>query len=249
MNTILNILNKILLLLYKIRIRYESLVLPYLRTISDFSYSFPWGRSSTSAPHQYFSDKNITYIGSEYHLLTKKEHVVDNDWWNSDKIEFEYTTGMLFSTEKFLYGSFEAEIYIPRGYGMWTAFWLFGANDERFCEIDIFEYYGTQHKFTYNTHAGKDYQHNLYGKNNGIKLESLENSWHTYRLDWTKKYLYFYIDNVLVGIRSAKHIDLPMNLIIGSGIEEKNLDLVNQDLPTTMKIKNIIYCDLSYILN
>ena len=71
-------------------------------------------------------------------------------------------------------------------------------------------------------------------------LKNIEDRWHYYRLDWNKKYLKYYIDDYLVGIRSAKNIDIPMHVIISSGIENKDLDVIDKILPKEMKVRNII---------
>ncbi|HPC09540.1 MAG TPA: family 16 glycosylhydrolase [archaeon] len=239
---ILKIINKILLFLYKIGFRIKVKPILIGERITQFKYCYPWGRTNTGSNHVYISDNNVIKRNNEYSLFVKKEHVVDNGWWNTNNIEFEYTRGVLFSENTFLYGNFEAEIYIPKGYGLWSAFWLFGAMDDnsRFAEIDIFEEYGDKQKFTYNTHAGSDYNHNIYGKADGMILKNIEDRWHYYRLDWNKKYLKYYIDDYLVGIRSAKNIDIPMHVIISSGIENKDLDVIDKILPKEMKVRNII---------
>jgi beta-glucanase (GH16 family) len=249
------ILNKLRLIGFKLNLLRKRPINEPFKFISDFEYSYPWGRCLFKNEQQYYSDNNVlkTYddindiYKNLYKFTIKKEHIIDNGWWNMNRIEFDYSSGMLFSDEKFLYGSFEAEIFIPSGYGLWSAFWLFGSSkntnneDNWFSEIDIFEYYGKKNKFTYNTHAGVDYEHNIYGKNNGIRLKRLENSWHKYRLNWTFRNLEYYIDDKLVGVRSAKKINIPMSLIINMAIE-KNIDnKLDKYLPIKMLIKNIKY--------
>jgi beta-glucanase (GH16 family) len=236
-------MNKIRLILYKFNLlRKRKINKPY-KEIKGFRYGYPWGRSLLHQEQQYYSDDNVSEFDNGFDFFIKKEDVKHKAWWTDDKlVEFNYTSGMLFSNEKFLYGSFEADIFIPSGYGLWSAFWLVGfKKKERFGEIDIFEYYGSDKSFTYNTHWGKDYDHNLSPGCNGIKLPNLENSWHKYRADWTKKDIRIYIDDYLVGVRDSEGLDIPMNLIINMAIKKNIGDKLDKNLPTIMQVKNIKY--------
>jgi len=238
-------MNKLRLILYKLGLlKSKPLNQPY-RIIDEFRYSYDWGRCLFVNEQQYYSDKNVYKTHNGYEFVVKKEHVVDNAWWNPNKIEFDYTSGMLFSKEKFLYGSFEAEIFIPKGYGLWSAFWLYGGGEpKKHAEIDIFEYYGSEHKFTHNTHLDYNRGKDVYGNSDGIVLKGLENSWHKYRLDWTIDKLKYYIDDKLVGIRTAKEINIPLTLIVNMAVEKNIGDRLDKDLPTIMQIKNIKYYGL-----
>jgi hypothetical protein len=84
-------------------------------------------------------------------LITKKEDIYargvpyENDnyplddglpnlrWWH-------YTSGMIFSKQKYKYGLFEIRFKLPVGKGLWPAYWLYGDNPNE--EFDIFEYKG-----------------------------------------------------------------------------------------------------------
>jgi len=231
-------MNKLRLILYKLGFLRIKRIHKSYRYIKDFRRYYPFGRSLFKKEQQIYLDKNALSLSNTYSLITRKEHIIDNSWWNENKIEFDYSSGMLFSNQKYLKGSFEAEIFIPKGHGLWSAFWLQGQNDEKFTEIDIFEYYGRNSKFTYNIHYGKDYKHNLGNIPNGIILKELENSWHKYRLDWGDE-LKFYIDDKLVGVHDGKHFDIPMNLIVNVAVEKDIGDKLDDTLPTIMKVKNI----------
>src|SRR5574344_2376596 len=82
----------------------------------------------------------------------KTYNIKDFDW-NRDEIknalnitnnDYEWTIptecGKIKSKKCFLYGWFEANIKLPKGYGYWPAFWLSGAHSWG-PEIDIFEGY------------------------------------------------------------------------------------------------------------
>ena len=53
---------------------------------------------------------------------------------------FYYTSENIQTKRKFLYGKFEARIKIPKGKGLWPAFWLYGEDDNSYNELDIFEF-------------------------------------------------------------------------------------------------------------
>ena len=242
----MKILNYILLYLFKIGLSIKRPIKGSGEILDDFRYSYPFGRTLMKAEQQYYSDENVLKYKNLYHFDIKKEHIFAKPQWNKPEMDFDYTSGMLLSKKKFLYGSFEAEIYIPSGYGLWSAFWLQGGlkNPKRFGEIDIFEYYGDDCKFTFNTHFGVDYEHNQSKGSHGIKMPSLENSWHKYRLDWFKnKNLKFLIDDKLVGIRSSDGTNLPMNLIINMAVQKNIGNKLYKDLPTKMLVRNIKYYD------
>lgn len=59
--------------------------------------------------------------------------------------QFDYTSGMIFSSREFGYGIYEAMVKIPKGKGFWPAFWTYGGGEGPFGidynEIDIFEFW------------------------------------------------------------------------------------------------------------
>lgn len=249
------IFNKLRLVCFKLNLLRKREINSRFRYIKDFNFSYPWGRCLFKHEQQYYADKNVVKRYNNindldkkgYNIIIKKEHIVDNAWWNENNVEFDYSSGILYSKESFLYGTFEAEIYIPDGYGLWTAFWLVGFqnNPKKFGEIDIFEYYGDDKKFTYNTHFGTNYENDRSKGADGIRLSKLVNNFHKYRLNWTKKNIKIYIDDKLVGIRSSEGLDVPMNLIINVAIESGIGNKLDKYLPTNMLIKNIKYYENS----
>lgn len=238
-------MNKLRLILYKLNLLKKKRIHKSYRYLENFNYKYPFGRTLLTHEQQYYSDSNVYEIDSGYEFVVKKEHINTKPQWNKEPIDFKYISGMLWSKEQFKYGSFEIEAFIPNGHGLWSAFWLHGQNKERFTEIDIFEYYGDKKKFTYNTHFGAGYKHDLGGSADGIKLPNLENSWHKYRLGWyVEKDLKFYIDDKLVGVRDGKYFNMPMNLIINCAVEKNIGNKLDKDLPTIMQVKNIKYYGL-----
>lgn len=120
---------------------------------SKWINSFPWGRNYEGTCNQAYATDglNFEFENGILKLITKKEDLyargvpyesdnyllqdggVNLRWWH-------YTTGMIFSKQKFKYGIYEIKFKLPAGKGFWPAFWLFGGNPNE--EFDIFEYKG-----------------------------------------------------------------------------------------------------------
>lgn len=242
----MKILNYILLFLFKIGLSIKRPIKGTYRIIDDYDYHYPWRGGEANPPMQWFSDINVIKEDNKFTILTKKKKKRNWNYTNKVFETYKFTSGLMYSKEEFKYGSFEADILIPEGYGFWSAFWLHGGIKDpkkRFGEIDIFEYYGKEKNFTYNTHFGTDYEHNQSKGAHGMKLPELENKWYKYRLKWGKKYLKIYINDKLVGIRSAEGCNLPMKLIFNMAIEKGITNELDKDLPSKMLIKNIKYYD------
>ena len=115
----------------------------------------------------------------------------------SDGKPYPYTSGMVSSHDKFTttYGYFEMRAKMPKGKGLWPAFWLLPNNREWPPEIDILEvicdytqyYYTTLHyKTAGNPHLGQ-----------GISVEAnadLSAGFHTYAVDWQPGVVTWYFD-------------------------------------------------------
>lgn len=240
----MKLLNYILLLLFKLGWSIKRPISGSYRIIGDYDYHYPWRGGEANPPMQWYSKDNIIKEDDKFTIIIKKE--VKENWNYTNKVTdiYNFTSGLMYSKEKFMYGSFEADILIPEGHGFWSAFWLFGSISDslkRFGEIDIFEYYGKKKKFAYNTHFGTDYEHNKSKGAQGTEIPELENNWYKYRLKWGKKYLKIYINDKLVGIRSAEGCDLPMKLIFNMAIENDITNELDKFLPSKMLIKNIKY--------
>jgi beta-glucanase (GH16 family) len=114
---------------------------------------------------------------------------------------YRYTSGMAMTGGRkwlkapgftFTYGFAEARVRVPKGKGLWPAFWLLPANYDWPPEIDIFEIFGDRpDRTTMDVHfAG--------GGNAGAAWSGPDFSagWHTFGLDWSPSALIFYVDGV-----------------------------------------------------
>lgn len=114
----------------------------------------------------------------------------------------QYTSARLNSAGNFerAYGRFEARIKLPRGQGIWPAFWVLGANVANAgwpgCgEIDIMEARGQQVRNNRGSLHGPGYSG---GGNVGKEIDSgidLSQAFHTYVIEWDPGRVIFKIDN------------------------------------------------------
>ncbi|MBU2662609.1 discoidin domain-containing protein [Actinoplanes bogorensis] len=106
-------------------------------------------------------------------------------------------TGGKFSTQ---YGRFEARIKVPKGNGLWPAFWMMG--DDFLSgrpwpyngEIDIMEVLGRNTNEMYTTlHAPAYNGGGGYGQKNAAGVD-LSNDFHVYAAEWDSKGIRFFLD-------------------------------------------------------
>ena len=132
-----------------------------------------------------------------------------------DGVTREYTsarlkTGKLF-TQK--YGKFEARIRIPKGQGMWPAFWMLGddisaAGWPACGEIDIMENIGSEPGKIHGTIHGPGYSG---GKSLGapyvVASRDVADDFHVFGVEWEPNEIRFYVDGQLYETRTPA--DLP----------------------------------------
>ena len=143
--------------------------------------------------------------------------VLKEEFKGSDGIARNYTSARLKTQGKFsqLYGRFEARIKIPRGQGMWPAFWMLGNNIDKpggwpgSGEIDIMENIGKEPALVHGTIHGPGYSGDK-GPTAAYALPDrrpFADDFHVYALEWQRKAIRFYVDDHLYATRT-RH-DLP----------------------------------------
>lgn len=110
-----------------------------------------------------------------------------------------YTSARLKTQGKFeqRYGKFEARMMLPKGQGIWPAFWMLGADIDkvgwpRCGEIDILEYIGKEPKTVYGTLHGPDYGGS--GIQNKTPSDTLSTAFHDYAVEWTPEKIVWTFD-------------------------------------------------------
>ncbi len=101
------------------------------------------------------------------------------------------------------YGRYEARIRIPRGQGIWPAFWLLGADVgkagwPRCGEIDIMENIGREPDLVHGTLHGPGYSgEKAIGKPQRLGKGSYADDYHVYAVEWEPREIRWYRDGIL----------------------------------------------------
>jgi beta-glucanase (GH16 family) len=109
----------------------------------------------------------------------------------------QYTSGRILTADKFSqrYGRFEARIKVPKGQGIWPAFWMLGGNNwPTTGEIDIMENVGYEPNTVHGTVHGPGYSGGE-GIGGGRTIgEPLSNTFHTYAVEWSPNLIVWFLD-------------------------------------------------------
>lgn len=146
-----------------------------------------WGNQE----RQIYTTTNQEISKGKLTIQAKKE----GDLYTSTKIT---TKGK----KEFQYGRIEARAKLPKGLGLWPAFWLLGSNITDFgwpkCgEIDILEHVGREPNLVYTTIHTQESHGNTINTKKTIFPDILE-GFHVYAIDWTKDKIDFFVDEKLV---------------------------------------------------
>ncbi len=117
----------------------------------------------------------------------------------------QYTSARLISQGKqsFQYGRIEARMKLPRGRGLWPAFWMLGTDFPQVGwpqtgEIDIMEFRGQEPSTVIGTLHGPGYfGGNARSKAKTLTLARLDNDFHVYAVEWTAGKIEHFIDGEL----------------------------------------------------
>jgi len=184
------------------------------REIDERKWSFDlggngWGNRELQT---YTSRKTNAYIADGSLVI----RVLKESFAGPDKVTRDFTSARLLTRKKFsqAYGRFEASIKIPRGQGIWPAFWLLGANIEndgwpRCGEIDIMENVGREPSVVHGTLHGPGYS-GAKGITSSYRLagnQRFYDSFHTFAVEWEPHKISFYVDGVNYKTRTPT--DLP----------------------------------------
>jgi beta-glucanase (GH16 family) len=134
----------------------------------------------------------------------------------ADGVRRNYTSARLKTKDKFAqaYGRFEARIRIPRGQGIWPAFWMLGddfdtAHWPACGEIDIMENIGKEPAMIHGTIHGPGYSGGK-GITASYKLpggKHFSDDFHIFAVEWEPRAIRFYVDDHLYTTRTPA--DLP----------------------------------------
>lgn len=127
------------------------------------------------------------------------------EWWTGpDGITRPYTSARLHTSGRFSfqYGTAAARVHIPRGRGLWPAFWALGDNIGSvgwpLCgEIDVMENIGSRPRTVFGTvHAARDGGGNWLAGSLYRADSPLSRDYHVYGVDWGPSAISMWLDGV-----------------------------------------------------
>lgn len=157
-----------------------------------------WGNQELETYTALLSNSQIR--GGSLIITARRE-----DFTGADGIPNQYTSARLKTQTRFAqaYGRFEARIKIPRGQGIWPAFWLLGDDIDRVgwpdCgEIDIMENVGGEPAINHGSLHGPTFAGPTADATKTIALpagQSLADDFHLYAIEWEPTQVRFYLDD------------------------------------------------------
>jgi len=115
---------------------------------------------------------------------------------------YRYVSGLISSQPSFrqLYGYFEMRAKLPRGKGIWPAFWLLPADLEWPPEIDVMESVGDPSKVYVTLHSKA-------AQSQGTEVPVSADAFHTYAVEWDARTVAWYVDG-----REVKRLPTPADM-------------------------------------
>ncbi|MEU9243560.1 family 16 glycosylhydrolase [Streptomyces sp. NPDC048385] len=159
----------------------------------------------------YTSGTNNAALDGQGHLVitARKENPANYQCWYGT---CQYTSARLNTSGKFnaQYGHVEARMKIPRGQGMWPAFWMLGTpvNWPDSGEIDVMENVGFEPSTVHGTIHGPGYS----GANGIGAAYSLPNgqafadAFHTFAVDWSPNSIKWSVDGTVYETRTPADV-------------------------------------------
>jgi beta-glucanase (GH16 family) len=152
-----------------------------------------WGNNEL----QYYTDRpiNIKVENGLLKITARREQYMGE----------AFTSARILSKGKFetKYGRLEARIKLPRGKGLWPAFWMLGSNSDTAIwpqcgEIDIMEYLGNSPTKVFGTVHGPGYSAgNAITKTFTLPNSRFDTDFHVFGIEWGENYINYYVDDAL----------------------------------------------------
>ncbi|MFF4735656.1 family 16 glycosylhydrolase [Streptomyces sp. NPDC001262] len=155
---------------------------------------------------QYYTDRheNVALDGDGHLVISARRERLP--WMHCTVGPCDITSGRITTKGKFsqAYGRFEARIKVPKGKGMWPAFWMLGANVDRVAwpgngEIDVMEVLGHQPCTVHGAVHGPGYVAKGLEQHMSLRGGSLSDDFHTYRVDWSPGRVTWLLDGKTYG--------------------------------------------------
>ena len=174
----------------------------------------PWGRERNQELQAYVTNAFAVRDG----ILRIQAEKADAFYGGKPR---SYTSGMMTTYGKFSqeYGRFEIKCRVPKGKGMWPAFWLLPEPLGWPPEIDVLEILGHEPNKVYTTHHFRDAQKKHASHGGSWTGPDFSADFHVFAVEWSPEALVWFVDGV-ERFRSEKSIPhgkmyLLVNLAVG----------------------------------
>lgn len=192
--------------------------------------SYPWGRnySGTCSQEYMTPDSNYEFENGILKLVAKQEEIFARGIpYKPDSAALQdglpnlrtwnFTSGMIFSQEKFKHGMFEISCKLPKGTGFCPAFWLYAGGPNE--EFDIFEFPGKKpRQIHYDMHCPDHCRG--FGGNIFIK-EDFSERFHTFMGQWDEDIAYWHLNGKSFAFWEGT-LQNPANIIAHFGVTSKS---------------------------
>lgn len=181
--------------------------------------------------------ENNSYV--ENGNLVIKGEKKDNDFWSA-----KVSTS---NSMNFQYGYFEIRAKLPKGKGIWPAFWTNTIYSQAYSEIDVFEMFGSSNNIHSTVHrwwmmdagAGHEQMMDYIPGTRDYTLpgdEVFNDGYHTFGCEWTEDYLAFYLDGFKyteIDI-TGENMDVfhqPSYILFSMGVGSIDIDAPDENTP------------------
>jgi|GEM_PF-1618408 len=161
------------------------------------------GEGGGNGELQYYTDRpGNAHVENGHLIITARKE----DFRGPDNKSKHYTSARMNTKGKFSwkYGRFEARIKMPKGKGIWPAFWMMPQDSvyggwARSGELDIVEVIGHQPNIAYGTlHYGDKWPHNTHtGDKFTLPSGDFSDDFHVFAVEWEEGVIRWYIDGQL----------------------------------------------------
>jgi beta-glucanase (GH16 family) len=147
-----------------------------------------------------YTKNNVSVGNGALKLEARHENAVG---WNGKT--YNYTSGMISTGGRsgqtapgftFTYGYMEARVKVPKGQGLWPAFWTLPADYSWPPEIDAMEILGQAPNVQHMTYHYTDASGSSAGPGASWTGPDFSAGWHTFGVDWEPNALTWYVDGV-----------------------------------------------------
>ena len=164
-----------------------------------------WGNNEL----EYYTDRaeNASLSGDGFLVI----HALREHFQGADGVAREYTSARLKTQGRFeqMYGRFEARLQLPRGQGLWPAFWMMGADLNavgwpQAGEIDVMENIGKEPATVHGTIHGPGYSgaESIGGAFVLPGGAAVADGFHVFAVEWEPAVIRFYVDDSLYETRT-----------------------------------------------